>query len=130
MRRIHDQLDLPVLADIATEAEAMQAIAAGADAVATTLAGYTPASAGLVGAAWDLLATLVAKSPVPVILEGRIETPADFRRALEHGRLRRRRRNGDHPAGEHHRKICRSLSAPVKSFRASPSHPCRLPQDR
>jgi N-acylglucosamine-6-phosphate 2-epimerase len=85
VRRVHDELGLPVLADIATEPEAMRAIDAGADAVATTLAGYTPASAGLLGPAWDLLATLVTKSPVPVILEGRIETPADFRRALEMG---------------------------------------------
>jgi N-acylglucosamine-6-phosphate 2-epimerase len=85
VRRIRGQLDLPVLADIATAAEAWQAIAAGADAVATTLAGYTPASGSLVGVAWDLLATLVRDSPVPVVLEGRVETPADFRRALDIG---------------------------------------------
>jgi N-acylglucosamine-6-phosphate 2-epimerase len=85
VRRIRGQLDLPILADIATAAEAWQAIAAGADAVATTLAGYTPASGSLVGVAWDLLATLVRDSPVPVVLEGRVETPADFRRALDIG---------------------------------------------
>ncbi len=85
VRRIRAQLDLPVLADIATVGEAWPAIAAGVDAVATTLAGYTPASSGLVGAAWDLLATLAEKSPVPVLLEGRIESPADFRRALDMG---------------------------------------------
>jgi N-acylglucosamine-6-phosphate 2-epimerase len=85
VRRIRGQLALPVLADIATIAEARQAIAAGVDAVATTLAGYTPASAGLVGAAWDLLTNLVRESPVPVVLEGRVETPADFRRALDLG---------------------------------------------
>lgn len=85
VRRIRGQLDLPVLADIATAAEAWQAIAAGADAVATTLAGYTPASSSLVGVAWELLATLVRDSPVPVVLEGRVETPADFRRALDMG---------------------------------------------
>jgi N-acylglucosamine-6-phosphate 2-epimerase len=85
VRRIRGQLGLPVLADIATAREAMQAIAAGADAVATTLAGYTPATSGLMGAAWDLLTTLVRESPVPVILEGRVETPADFRRALDLG---------------------------------------------
>jgi N-acylglucosamine-6-phosphate 2-epimerase len=85
VRRIRGQLDLPVLADIATAGEARRAIGAGADAVATTLAGYTPASSGLAGPAWDLLATLVRESPVPVILEGRIETPADFRRALDLG---------------------------------------------
>ncbi len=85
VRRVRGQLGLPVLADIATVKEAIQAIAAGADAVATTLAGYTPATSGLIGAAWDLLTTLVRESPVPVILEGRVETPADFRRALDLG---------------------------------------------
>lgn len=85
VRRIRGQLDLPVLADISTAKEAWQAIASGADAVATTLAGYTPASRSLVGAAWDLLAELVRDSPVPVVLEGRVETPADFRRALDMG---------------------------------------------
>jgi N-acylglucosamine-6-phosphate 2-epimerase len=85
VRQIHDQLALPVMADVSTDEEAMQAIQAGADAVATTLAGYTPVSSGLVGAAWELLATLVEKSPMPIVLEGRIETPADFRRALNMG---------------------------------------------
>jgi N-acylglucosamine-6-phosphate 2-epimerase len=85
VRRIHDQLGLPVMADISTDEEAMQAIEAGVDAVATTLAGYTPVSKGLVGVAWKLLGTLAEKSPVPVVLEGRIDSPADFRRALELG---------------------------------------------
>jgi putative N-acetylmannosamine-6-phosphate epimerase len=85
VRRIRSQLAVPVLADIATIGEARQAIGAGVDAVATTLAGYTPDSAGLTGAAWDLLTSLVQESPVPVILEGRVETPADFRRALDIG---------------------------------------------
>ena len=82
VRRIRSELNRPVLADIATIAQARRAIDAGADAVATTLAGYTPDSVGLVGPAWDLLANLVAQSPAPVILEGRVETPADFRQAL------------------------------------------------
>jgi N-acylglucosamine-6-phosphate 2-epimerase len=85
VRRIHGELGLPVMADISTYEEGSRAVDAGVDAVATTLAGYTPASAGLVGAAWELLASLVAKSPVPTILEGRVEDPADVRRALDVG---------------------------------------------
>jgi N-acylglucosamine-6-phosphate 2-epimerase len=85
VRSIHNMLDLPVMADISTFEEAQRAIDAGVDAVATTLAGYTPASVGLVGPAWDLVAMLVEKSPVPVILEGRIESPTDVRRALDLG---------------------------------------------
>lgn len=85
VRRIREELRLPVMADISTYDEAMRAIDSGADAVATTLAGYTPDSAGLVGAAWELLDRLVARSHVPVVLEGRVETPADLRRGLDSG---------------------------------------------
>lgn len=85
MRRIREELRLPVLADIATHDEAMRAIDEGADAVATTLAGYTPESMGLSGIAWELLESLATQSPVPVVLEGRVETPADLRRALDIG---------------------------------------------
>jgi N-acylglucosamine-6-phosphate 2-epimerase len=85
VRRVHEELGLPVMADISTEEEAMLAIDGGVDAVATTLAGYTPSSLALVGIAWDLLAALVEKSSVPVILEGRVESPEDARRALDLG---------------------------------------------
>ena len=83
--RVQEELALPVLADISTFEEAMQAIDSGVDAVATTMVGYTPASSQVVGIAWELLARLVEKSPVPVVLEGRIERPEDFRRALDLG---------------------------------------------
>lgn len=85
VRRIRDELKLPVMADIATFDEGIRAIDAGADAVATTLAGYTPESSELTGAAWELLDRLIARSSVPVVLEGRVNTPEDFRRALDAG---------------------------------------------
>jgi N-acylglucosamine-6-phosphate 2-epimerase len=85
VRRIHAELDLPVMADISTVEEGMRAIEAGVDAVATTLAGYTPASAGLNGIAWELLSAMVDESPVPAILEGRIAGPEDYRKALDLG---------------------------------------------
>ena len=43
--RIHHEIHLPVLADIATLQEAIAATEAGADAVATTLHGFTPETA-------------------------------------------------------------------------------------
>jgi len=85
LRRIHDELHLPVMADIATVAEAEAAAAAGADLVGTTLCGYTPDTAKHRGVPWGLLQELVARMRIPVVAEGHIETPADARRALDHG---------------------------------------------
>jgi N-acylglucosamine-6-phosphate 2-epimerase len=85
VRRIHEELHLPVMADIATLDEAFRAIDAGVDAVATTLAGYTPATENLIGPAWELLASLAKSSPVPTVLEGRVAGADDYRRALDLG---------------------------------------------
>jgi putative N-acetylmannosamine-6-phosphate epimerase len=85
LRRIHDDLHLPVLADISTIEEAWAAVDAGADAVATTLAGYTPQSSSISGVAWDLLRECIESLPVPVLAEGHIGTPQDAARALQMG---------------------------------------------
>jgi len=82
---IHD-LGKLVLADISTLAEALEAERLGADFIATTMAGYTPDTAGLgEGPAFDLLAAVVAGVKKPVIAEGRIKTPAQARQALALG---------------------------------------------
>jgi len=83
--RIHSELHLPVMADISTKEEALAAQAAGADYVGTTLAGYTEYTASLKGIAWALIDELVALLKVPLVVEGRISTPEDARRALELG---------------------------------------------
>jgi N-acylglucosamine-6-phosphate 2-epimerase len=77
---------IPVMADIATLAEAEGAVAAGADLVATTLAGYTPDTGDLDPSepALDLLHQL-RDLPVPVVVEGRIWTVEHVLRALEGG---------------------------------------------
>ena len=73
------------LADVGTLADARHALAAGADAVGTTLSGYTPDSPRLEGPDFDLLARLVAESPVPVFAEGRVRTPEEDHRTLALG---------------------------------------------
>lgn len=83
--RIHGELGLPVLADIATLGEGLDAVRAGADAVATTLCGYTKETAAVAGISWRLVEELVKESPVPVIVEGRVGTPEEARKALEMG---------------------------------------------
>jgi len=85
IRRIHEQCGIPVMADISTLEEGLRAVDLGADLVATTLAGYTPYTIGMKSPAFDLLASLVAGSSVPVVVEGRIWTIEDVRTCFELG---------------------------------------------
>ncbi|MFU8875643.1 N-acetylmannosamine-6-phosphate 2-epimerase [Micromonospora sp. SL4-19] len=85
VRAIHEDTDALVLADVSTAAEGVAAVEAGADAVATTLSGYTQASPQTDGPDLALVAQLVAQLPVPVIAEGRYRTTAQIRRAFEAG---------------------------------------------
>ena len=73
------------LADVGTLADARHALAAGVDAVGTTLSGYTPDSPKQAGPDFDLLAALVAACPFPVFAEGRVWTREEARRALDLG---------------------------------------------
>lgn len=83
--RIHSELGKPVLADIATAAEGMAAEAAGADAVATTMYGFTPETAGARRVNWELIEALSKALRVPLIVEGHISEPAEVGRALDAG---------------------------------------------
>ncbi len=83
--RIHEEYGIPVMADVSTVDEGLAAAAAGADLVATTLAGYTPRSHQIKGPDLDLVRDLARRSPVPVVAEGRISTPEEARAALHAG---------------------------------------------
>src|SRR5579864_270990 len=83
--RIHRELDLPVMADIATLEEAVVAAGAGADMVGTTLNGYTEPTRKNHQFSWPLLSDMVKLIDVPVVAEGRISTPEEARRALAAG---------------------------------------------
>ena len=85
VERIHQELHLSVMADIATLGEGIAAAAAGADAVATTLSGYTSDTADTQGVPYDLIAALVREIKIPVIAEGHIAHPDQARRALDMG---------------------------------------------
>ncbi len=73
------------LADVATIDDADYSVSAGADAVGTTLSGYTDDSPRQDGPDFELLAALVARQSLPVFAEGRIWTPEQARRALDLG---------------------------------------------
>lgn len=74
------------MADIATYEEGKNAFEAGIDFVSTTLSGYTEESAEKLGADFDLVQRL-ADAGIPVIAEGRIQTPDDARKMYDLGAL-------------------------------------------
>jgi glucokinase-like ROK family protein len=85
LRRIKGELGVPVLADIATVEEALAAQEAGADIVLSTLRGYTPETAQCQTFEPAFIADLVRALRVPVMAEGRIETPQQAKQALDAG---------------------------------------------
>lgn len=85
VERIHRELRLPVMADIATLEEGIVAAAGGADMIGMTLHGYTEETKGSHGFNWPLLTSLVQQTGRPVIAEGHISTPAEARKAIDDG---------------------------------------------
>jgi N-acylglucosamine-6-phosphate 2-epimerase len=85
IRRIHTELNRLVLADIATLDDALAAERAGADAVATTLYGYTAETANIRAVSWPLIQSIVSHLTIPLLVEGHITDPHDVRRALDLG---------------------------------------------
>jgi N-acylglucosamine-6-phosphate 2-epimerase len=87
IRMIHDRLCKPVMADVATMMEGTAAVAAGADLVASTLAGYTAETAAdkADGPDFQLLEDLIGAISVPVVAEGRFWTPGQVHEAFRLG---------------------------------------------
>jgi len=83
---VKQRYDCIVLADIATCEEAKACQEAGADGVSTTLNGYTPDTIQFQnGPNYKLLADLLQSLAIPVFAEGRYNTPAEARHAMEMG---------------------------------------------
>lgn len=74
-----------VMADISTLAEAVQAESLGVDCVSTTLSGYTPYSPQQQEPDLALLQEAVGRIRIPVIGEGRINTPDQAAQCLKLG---------------------------------------------
>lgn len=86
VRRIREDLGAEVFADISTQAEGLAAAEWGATYVATTLSGYTEATQPKpVEPDLALLEALASRLSVPVIAEGRYNTPALVRQAFDAG---------------------------------------------
>ncbi|MGD7704660.1 N-acetylmannosamine-6-phosphate 2-epimerase [Microlunatus sp. Y2014] len=77
--------DLLIMGDCATVDDARAAVAAGVDLVGTTLAGYTEHRPPTDGPDLDVLAEICAAVDVPVVAEGRYETPEHVVAAFDRG---------------------------------------------
>lgn len=73
------------MADCSTYEECLKAQEIGFDCVSTTLCGYTPYSELVEGPNIDLIKKLVAVLKVPLIAEGKINTPQDLQAVLDAG---------------------------------------------
>ena len=82
---IKSKYALPIMADISTLEEGINAFNIGFDIVATTLSGYTPYSPQSEGPDYELLENLTATVTVPVIMEGKISSPEQAFKALQLG---------------------------------------------
>lgn len=74
-----------VMADISNYEEAIKAYEYGVDCISTTLSGYTPYTKKLEGPDFDLIEKLVKELDIPIIAEGRINTPEELKKALNIG---------------------------------------------
>lgn len=85
IEQIHQAINCPVMADIDTFEAGLAATRAGADLVATTLAGYTSSRSPTAGPDLELVAELASRLTIPVICEGRIRNPDDTAAAFTAG---------------------------------------------
>lgn len=74
-----------VMGDISNYDEALKARDLGVDCVSTTLSGYTDYTKKLDSPDFELIERLVKDLNVPVIAEGRINTPEDLKRVYDLG---------------------------------------------
>lgn len=85
VRRIRAELNVPVMADIATLEEALAAEEAGVDLVASTMRGYTSETESIGVFEPTFIAELSTRLKVPVLAEGRIDTLRQAEEALHAG---------------------------------------------
>lgn len=86
IRRIRDELGLETFADISTLDEGLAAEQMGATYISTTLSGYTSYTEPKPeGPDFELIAALAARVKTPIVAEGRFNTPALARAAIDAG---------------------------------------------
>ncbi len=77
--------DIILMADISTYEEGLNAQACGVDLVSTTMSGYTSYSPQTKGPDFELARALARDLKIPVIAEGRIQSPEQAEQMLQTG---------------------------------------------
>ncbi|MGK7912976.1 MAG: N-acetylmannosamine-6-phosphate 2-epimerase [Synechococcus sp.] len=87
IREVKHRYNCIVMADISTDADAKACVEAGADCLSTTLSGYTPETANLPRDCpnLDLLARLADTYDIPIVAEGRFNSPQWAAQAIANG---------------------------------------------
>lgn len=85
IKKIGEQSEKSLAADIATFEEGLSAEEIGFDAVITTLSGYTEDTKHIVEPDFALVEKLAKRLSVPLICEGRLSSAEDVRRAFDCG---------------------------------------------
>jgi N-acylglucosamine-6-phosphate 2-epimerase len=74
-----------IMADCSSVEDARAAADCGVDLIGTTLVGYTGDRPATIGPDLHAVAAFIAATPVPVVAEGRYESPAEVARAFDLG---------------------------------------------
>jgi len=85
IKKIKNNFNVLIMADISTLEEAIEAEKAGADLVATTLSSYTSYTRNRKKPDFDLVQRIFQAIKIPVICEGGVSTPVEAKEALKHG---------------------------------------------
>jgi predicted NBD/HSP70 family sugar kinase/putative N-acetylmannosamine-6-phosphate epimerase len=85
LRNIKIALRVPIMADVSTVEEACEAAAAGADFILSTMRGYTDETAHFCVFDPRFIQELTSAVSVPIIAEGRVDTPHLARQAIRVG---------------------------------------------
>ena len=75
------------MADCSSIQEGLHAAEIGFDLIGTTMASYTPYTAGCQLPPYDMITTLVEQSGKPVVAEGNLTTPEELRKAMDLGAM-------------------------------------------
>lgn len=82
---IRTELNLPVMADVATLEEGLYAAEINCDFISTTLSGYTEETRHLTEPDFELVKKLANRLNIPIICEGRLRSPQDVAKAFDCG---------------------------------------------
>lgn len=84
--QIHNKYpSIPLMADISTLEEGINAWKCGINIISTTMSGYTPYSPQIEGPDFTLVEELIKEVSIPVFAEGKIHNPQEVEKMLELG---------------------------------------------